>query len=73
MRFRNFPTVKCPHCKTWLCNSANGNLKTEIITDSEVITPKEVDAEIIIRCHKCKAYIAIKNKKTEQSMKKSTA
>lgn len=73
MHFRNFPTVKCPHCKTWLCNAANNDLRTEIIDDNEVITPKDIDADIVIRCPKCKEYIALKNKTTEQSIKKSTA
>lgn len=44
MRFRNFPTVKCPHCKAWLCNAANTNMITEVVDDSEVITPKDLDA-----------------------------
>lgn len=73
MKFRNFPTVKCPHCKTWLCNATYSDMKTEIIVNNEVITPKDVDADIVIRCPKCKEYIALKNKTTEQSIKKSTA
>ena len=73
MRFRNFPTVKCPHCNAWICNVTNANTKIEVIEDQEVITPKNVDADIVIRCPKCKEYISLKQQKTEQSMKKSTA
>lgn len=72
MRFRNFPTVKCPHCNAWICNAIN--IKTEVIENKEdVVTPKDLDADIVIRCPKCKEYIALKQKKTEQPIKKSTA
>lgn len=73
MRFRNFPTVKCPHCKAWICNVTNSETKIETIEDKEVITPKNLDADIIIRCPKCKGYIALKQPKTKQPIKKSTA
>lgn len=73
MRFRNFPTVKCPHCNAWICNVVSVNIHTEIIEEQEEITPNNLDADIVIRCPKCKEYIALKQLKTEQSMKKSTA
>lgn len=72
MKFRNFPTVKCPHCHTWICN-VSVKIETEIIEDKEVITPKTLDADIVLRCPKCKEYIALKQPKTEQSISKSTA
>lgn len=72
MRFRDFPTVKCPHCNTWICN-VSVKIETEIIEEKELVTPKTVDADIVFRCPKCKEYIALKQQKTEQSIKKSTA
>ncbi len=71
MKFRNFPTVKCPHCDAWICNAVN--IQTEVIESKDVITPKNLDADIVIRCPKCKEYIALKQKKTEQPIRKSTA
>lgn len=62
MRFRNFPTVKCPHCKTWICNTSQ-HIITQIIEKQDTITPKDLDADIIIRCPKCKDYIALKQEK----------
>lgn len=73
MKFRNFPTVKCPHCNTWICNTTDRNIQTTIIEEKEVITPNNLDADIVIRCPKCKEYIALKQKKTEQPIRKSTA
>jgi len=71
VKFRNFPTVKCPHCDAWICNAVN--IQTEVIESKDVITPKNLDADIVIRCPKCKEYIALKQKKTEQPIRKSTA
>lgn len=71
MKFRNFPTVKCPHCDAWICNAVN--IQTAVIESKDVITPKNLDADIVIRCPKCKEYIALKQKKTEQPIRKSTA
>lgn len=73
MTFKDFPTIKCPHCKAWICNVAYTNAKIELISNENVITPQTLDADIIIRCTKCRKYIAIKPQKTEQSVVKSTA
>ncbi len=77
MKIKGFPSIKCPVCGSWLCNARDITVKkgtaAQPIDNQEALLSESLNAEYIIKCSKCKSFVALIKEKTEQSVEKSTA
>lgn len=77
VKLKGFPTIKCPVCSSWLCNAGGISVKKETaaypIEEQETLKSENINAEFIIKCPKCKSFIALEKVKSEKIDKLSTA